>query len=121
MQIHGREIGFRRSVLATCRIAEICPGKDLNKLGDLLGGDIVTALETAVTFVCALNEAYEQHRKLEEPGYIPNPLTKEELLDDTEDTLMALVMDAVSVFQADGQTTVETEVPKGKNADTASE
>lgn len=120
MEINGREIGFRRSVYATCKIAEVCPGHDLGKLGEMLGGDIVTALETAVTFVCALNEAYEQHRKLETPGYTPNPLTKEELLDETEDTLMALVMEAVSVFQHDGETTVEAEAPKGKNAEAAS-
>ena len=120
MELNGREIGFRRSVLATTKIADVCPGKDISKLGDLLGSDIVTALDTAITFVTALSEAYELHRKREEPGYKPNPVTREELLDETEDTLMALVLEGVKVFQNDGQTTVEAEAPKGKNGEAAS-
>ena len=120
MEIHGREITFRRSVLATCKIAEACPGRDLSKLGDQLGADIVTSLETAITFVCALNEAAELHKKMEDPSYTPNPLTKDELLDETEDTLMALVSEAVVAYQEGGKTTVEAEAPKGKNAEPAS-
>ena len=121
MELNGREVGFRRSVLATTKIAEACPNRDISKLGDLLGSDIVTALDTAVLFVCALSEAYELHRKREEPGYIPNPITREELLDETEETLMELVNEGVKVFQNDGKTTVEAEAPKGKNGDAASE
>lgn len=121
MELNGREIGFRRSVLATTKIAEACPGRDLSKLGDMLGSDIVTSLETAVAFVTALSEAYELHRKREDPTYVPNPVTKEELLDGDEETLMALVMEAVKVYQADGQVTVEAEAPKEKNGEAGSE
>ena len=121
MELNGRDVGFRRSILATTKIAEACPNHDISKLGDALGGDIVTGMETAIAFVCALSEAWELHRKREEPGYIPNPVTREELLDETEDVLMALVMEGVKVYQDDGKTTVETEAPKGKNGDAASE
>lgn len=121
MELNGREIGFRRSILATTKIAEACPNHDLAKLGDALGGDIIVGMETAITFVCALSEAYELHRKREEPGYVPNPLTREELLDETEDTLMELVNEGVQVYMNDGKTTVEAEAPKGKNGEAASE
>jgi len=121
MELNGREVGFRRSVLATTKIAEVCPNRDISKLGDLLGADIVTAIDAAVAFVCALSEAYELHRKREDPAYIPNPVTKEELMDEDEETLMALVMAGVEVFHADGKVTVEAEAPKGKNGEPASE
>ena len=90
MELNGREVGFRRSILATTKIAEACPNHDISKLGDALGGDIVTGMETAIAFVCALSEAWELHRKREEPGYIPNPVTREELLDETEEALHLL-------------------------------
>lgn len=121
MELNGREVGFRRSVLATTKIAEACPNHDIGKLGDMLGADIVTGMETAITFVCALSEAWELHRKREEPGYTPNPITREELLDVTEDVLMDLVNEGAKVYVDDGKTTVEAEAPKGKNGDAASE
>lgn len=121
MELNGREIGFRRSVLATTKIAEACPDHDLGKLGAMLSGDIITGLETAIVFVCALSEAYELHRKREEPGYTPNPVTREELLDEDEDTLMELVSEGAKVYMNDGKVTVEAEAPKGKNGETASE
>ena len=113
MELNGREVGFRRSVFATMEIAKICPNKDPNRLGELLGGDIVTSMETAITFVCA--------KKLEDPAYKPNPITEEELLDETEGSLMDLVNAAVDAYMADGKQTVEAEPVKGKNAEAASE
>lgn len=121
MELNGREVGFRRSVYATTKIAEICPDRDVGKLGELLASDVVTGMETAITFVCALSEAYERHQKREDPGYTPNPITKDELLDESEDTLMALVNEAVKVYMTDGKVTVEAEPVKGKNGEAASE
>lgn len=121
MELNGREIGFRRSVFATMEIAKICPNKDPNRLGELLGGDIVTSMETAITFVTAMSKAFEAHKKLEDPAYKPNPITEEELLDETEESLMDLVNAAVDAYMADGKQTVEAESVKGKNAEAASE
>jgi len=121
MELNGREVGFRRSVFATTKIAEACPNHDPSKLGEALTGDIVTGLETAIAFIVALSEAYELHRKREEPGYIPNPITREELLDVTEDVLMELVNEGAKAYMEDGKTTVEAEAPRGKNGEAASE
>lgn len=122
MELNDREIGFRRSVYAEKEIAKISPNHDPSKLGKLLaGGDVVVALETMVTFIRALSEAYENHRKRKEPGYIPNPVTEDELMDESTDTVIELFNKAVEVFQEDGKTTVESEPPKGKNAEAASE
>lgn len=121
MELNGREVGFRRSILATTKIAEACPNHDPSKLGEALTGDLVKGLETAVAFVCALSEAYELHRKREDPNYVPNPVTREELLDETEDVLAELVNEGAKVYMNDGKTTVEAEAPKGKNGEAASE
>lgn len=121
MELNGREVGFRRSVLATVKIAEICPNKDITKLGEMLTGDIVTGLETAVTFVCALSEAYETHKKREDPTYTPNPLTAEEVYNETEEVLGDLIAEAIQAYQQDGKPTVETAPVKGKNGEAASE
>lgn len=122
MELNGREIGFRRSVYAEHKIAKISPDHDPNKLSKTLqAGDLVMGLETMMAVVCAMSEAYEKHAKRENPEYIPNPVTEEELLDETSDTLADLFMEAAAVFTGDGKPTVELEEPKGKNGDAASE
>lgn len=122
MELNGREIRFRRSVYADHKIAKISPDHDPNKLGKLLkSGDLVAGLETMIAFVCAMSEAYEKHAKRENPEYIPNPVTEEELLDETSDFLSDLFMQAAAVFTGDGKPTVEAEAPKGKNGEAASE
>ena len=122
MELNGREVKFRRSVYADHKIAKISPDHDTNKLGRLLkSGDLVAGLETMIAFVCAMSEAYEKHAKRENPDYIPNPVTEEELLDETSDTLSDLFMAAADVFTGDGKPTVEAEPVKGKNGEAASE
>lgn len=122
MELNGREIRFRRSVYADHKIAKFSPDHDPNKLGKLLqSGDLVAGLETMIAFVCAMSEAHEKHMKREDPEYIPNPVTEEELLDETSDTLADLFQEAAAVFSSDGKPTVEAEAPKGKNGDAASE
>ena len=122
MELNGRKVKFRRSVYADHKIAKVSPGHDPNKLGKLLqSGDLVAGLETMIAFVCAMSEAYEKHMKRENPDYVPNPVTEEELMDETSDTLSDLFMEAAAVFTSDGKATVEAEAPKGKNGEAASE
>ena len=122
MELNGREVKFRRSVYADHKIAKVSPDHDPNKLGKLLQSvDLVAGLETMIAFVCAMSEAYEKHMKRENPDYIPNPVTEEELMDETSDTLSDMFMEAAAVFTSDGKATVEAEAPKGKNGEAASE
>ena len=122
MELNGREVRFRRSVYADHKIAKISPDHDPNKLGKLLqSGDLVAGLETMIAFVCALSEAHEKHMKRENPDYVPNPVTEEELLDETTDVLSDLFAAAAEAFSGDGKTTVEAEAPKGKNGEPAHE
>lgn len=116
MIINGREIKFRRTVLGNCEIAEICPDKDINKFNDLLGGDYPTSQRAAAKFIAALSKGHEMWRKLEEPGTEARPITEEEALLLGDDDFGALFIAALNAFQGDGETTVETEEPRGKNA-----
>lgn len=120
MQIHGREIGFRRTVLGNCEIAEICPNRDINKFNDLVNGDYITTQKAAASFMVALSKGYEMNRAFEEPGYQPRPLTVEELMLLDNEIFNELFVIAISRFADDGKTTVEAEpipVKKTENTD----
>jgi hypothetical protein len=119
MLVHGREIKFKRTVQATCEIAEICPDGDINKFVELSDLGYSTSQKAAAVLVCALARGYELSRKYEEPGYVPQELTVEEVLSLDIPEYMALVDEAVEVFKQDAKTTVETEPVKGKNAEAA--
>ena len=114
MEIHGREIHFRRSVEANCNIAEICPDKDPNKFNDLINGPYIEAQKSAAVFMSELSKAYEKEQKYNEPGYVENPLTFDEALLLDNDVFNDLFMEAIDVFADDGKTTVEAEAPKAK-------
>lgn len=120
MTINGREIKFRRTVLGNCKIAEICPGKDINQFSALIEGDYPTAQTAAATFVAALSEGYEMWREFEEPGYKGRPVMQAEVMLLDSDDFNNLFAEALSVFSSDGKTTVEAEAPKsGKKEEAA--
>lgn len=119
MVIHGREIKFRRTVLANCEIAELSPDGDINKFEKLLQGKYALAQRSAAAFMAAMSKGYEMERQYEEPGYQMRPLTVEEALLLDNDAFNDLFAEALAVFADDGKTTVDAEAPKqkGKNAD----
>jgi len=121
MEIHGREIRFRRTVLGNCEIAEICPDKDINKFNDLISGEYAIAQRAAAAFMVAMNKGYEMNAKYENPEHVERPLTMEEVLLLDNDTFNDLFLEALSVFADDGRVTVEAEEPKGKNGNGDSE
>lgn len=114
MEINGREIKFRRTVLGNCEIADLCPDKDINKFWDLMKGDYITSQNAAASFMAALSKGYEMAREYEHPGYKGHPLTKEEALLMDNVAFNDLFSEALEAFLADGKATVEAEEPKGK-------
>jgi len=114
MIVHGREVKFKRTVFAACKLAEICPDKNLNKLGEMLK-NVSTSEEQMFMayFVVCLNEGYESAMKFEDPSYEENPVTMEELMNVEPDVLNELFAEAVTGFNDDKQTVeVEPEKPK---------
>lgn len=112
MIINGREVRFRRTVWGNCQLADMCPKKDINKLGALLQGDYATSQRTAARMIAVLSEGYERAHKFSDPGYEPHPLTEDEALMLDDETFSALFQEAIDAFQNDGKTTVEAEPVK---------
>jgi len=118
MQIHGRDVNFRRTVLGNCEIAEICPKKDINKLGDVFTkSDYATAQRAGAKFMVAMSKGYEMTKHYSDSEYVMRPLTEEEVLLLDSDEFNDLFMEAMNAFIADGKTTVQTEAAPSKNAD----
>lgn len=115
MEIHGRDVNFRRTVLGNCEIAEMCPKKDINKFEELLKSDYATAQNAAAKFIVALSKGYEMNQRFENPGYEMHPLTVDELMLLDNDEFNDLFEAALHAFANDGKTTVDAEAPKRKN------
>ena len=129
MKIYGREIRFRRTVGATCDIADLCPDKDISRIGEVMnGGTTRSQFRAMCGFVAALNKGYEDWQKFtashvgsfgsvgEVEFVFQDPLTFEELSTLSPEELSALFLEAMEVFNEDGKTTVETEKKMGPEA-----
>lgn len=115
MKVFGREIKFKRTVGATCRIAEACPDRDVKKIEAMFNeNDIAMTQRSVALLIAALNEGYEQFKGFNEPGYEPNPLTIEQIMCLDQDTFNELANEAIEEFKAVNQT-VEA-VPKKNRA-----
>lgn len=121
MKLGEREILFRRSVKATAELAEICPDKDIAKLGELMKGGTAQQLAAGAVLIRALNAGYESHRALVEPGYAANPITIDEIMDLDADEFAQLLAESIAVFRADGKTDIATKPAprKGKKTESA--
>ena len=66
--------------------------------------------------IAALNKGYEERRAYTEAGYVPDPLTEQEVRSLTTADLTALQGEAMAAFTRDAETTVETKPPKKDDA-----
>lgn len=121
MVIHGREITFKRTVLANCEIADLCPNGDIEKIDKVINTKYAESQRAAAAIMAALSKGAEMARKYEEPGYTMRPLTAEEAMLLDNDEFNSLFTEAWNVFTGDAEVTVEAEAPKVKNAEGDSE
>lgn len=119
MKIRGREIGFLRTVKTACDIADLCPDKDLNKIGALFSGATSDVTRNGAKLIHFMNEGYEMNKHFDDPSYKPNPISEEEILYLDDDTYQQLFSEMMSAFMGDVPT-VEAEEPK-KNESVTSE
>lgn len=113
MVINGREIRFLRTVLATCKVAEICKDGNIENAGTLFEGRYQDSQKTTAKFIAIMSEGYEMNKKFEEPGYEPRPLTAEEALNLTEKDFDKCFREAVEAYTGE-KITVQSEPVKGK-------
>ena len=69
MQVYGREVGFRFTVGASAKIADLCPDGDIERLGELLDGSYGQVSRDTAAIVVALSEGYEQAQRFENLAY----------------------------------------------------
>lgn len=116
MEIHGREIKFRRTVGATCRIAEACPDGDIQRASEMMAPENLSKSQKfAAEFIAALNEGYENSKRFENKDYVPNPLTVEEIMCLDQDVFTNLMETAFAEFN-EVKRTVEAEPKKNRAA-----
>lgn len=113
MKIRGREIGFLKTVKTICDLAEICPDKDIARIGDVFGGSIDVAQKNAAILIHSLNEGYEMNKHFDDREYEPNIITVEEILYLSQEEYQELLNEAMKVLN-ENNSTVEAEKPKKK-------
>lgn len=118
MIIHGKERGFALTIGATIEIAEFCPNGDISRIGDAITkGGYARQMTNICKLIVALNRGYEERKAFEEVGvgYVPDPLTEQEVRSLTTADLTDLQGEAMAAFGRDSETTVETK-PQKKTA-----
>lgn len=111
MVVNGRDIKFLRSVMATCKIAELCKDGDIKNAATLFEGSYQDSQKTAAQFMAIMSDGFEQNKKFREPGYEPRPLVAEEAMCLTEEEFSQLFKEAGEAYSGE-KPTVETEPPK---------
>ena len=117
MQIHGREIGMRLTIGATLEIAKLTPNESIDDIGELIENSTFAGqMGLIVKFIAALSRGYENYKRFETDGYVPKPLTEEEILSLDMQTLMELQAAAFAAYRGDSEPTVEVEDSKKEPA-----
>lgn len=114
MKVYGREIGFLRTVKATSEIAKMCPDGNIERLGELLGGDLATTLETGAKIIHYLNEGYEMNRHFMDRSYQTQILGVDEIMCLDDATFTELMKSAMAGIGNGAETTIEVEPTKKK-------
>lgn len=116
MIIYGKDYHFALTVGAAKEISDLCPGGDLDRVGELLTGSYGNAIQATAEIICALSRGYERKMCFETPGHDYAPLTEEMLLSLDTGTFTALESEALAAFSRDSATTVAVE-PEKKRAE----
>lgn len=114
MEINGREIKFLRTVKATADIAKMCPDGNIERLGELLGGNLSLTLETGAKIIHYLNEGYEMHKHFIDKTYQPQILSVEEIMYLDDVVFTELMKSAMAGLGNGAETTIEVEPTKKK-------
>lgn len=116
MIVHGKERGFTLTVRASMELAELCPEKDLTRIGEAMKGTYQETLGFVAKFICLMNKGYEENKGYEDPAYKPDPLTEDEVFCLPMGVLYKVRDAAMEAFSADTTPSVEVEPEKKEKA-----
>ena len=114
MNIFGHDYHFLLTVGASADIADLCPEGDIERLNEALTGAYSHTLDVAMGMIIAMSKGYENNRELVDPGYVPKPLTRDQLLNLTQQEFAALEEEAVKAFAVSKERAVEVDTPEAK-------
>lgn len=115
MIIHGKEYHFLLTVGTTRAISRLCPDNNIANIGLIFEGKSTDKMiDTIAELSAAMSEGYEEQQKYLTEGYVPHPITKEEILTLTIQELEDLQKEVMEEIGAGMQTEIEAEPEKIK-------
>lgn len=115
MIIHGKEYHFLLTVGTTRAISRLCPDNNIANIGLIFEGKSTDKMiDTIAELSAAMSEGYEEQQKYLTEGYVPHPITKEEILTLTIQELEELQNEVMEEIGAGMQTEIEAEPEKIK-------
>jgi len=115
MLIHGREVHFLLTVGATRAVARMCPEGDISNIGLIFEGKSTDKMiDVIAELAAAMSSGYEDQKKYLEQGYVPNPISKDEVLTLTIQELEDLQKELMGELGAGMMTEIEAEPEKQK-------
>lgn len=121
MELNGREVGFTYNVLASLKVAKLCPDGKLENIEHLFGGTYDEDIQNTSRFMIALNEGWIAVEKSQNPEFDVKPLTVDELMLLTSADYLVFQQEAIKAYNAGNKRSVHTKPvqTKGKKTDTA--
>lgn len=112
MNLYGKEYEFLYTTATSIKVEAICPGKDINRLPELMGAGYSTQNETCAQIVAWMSESYERNKWFYDRDHKIEPLTKEMVLELPVKEYNELVAYAFRKIKTDQKPTVEAEPQK---------
>ena len=78
--VRGKSYPVAMTVQAFAEIGDLCPGKDIQRLGELSSMPTGESMIIISKMAAAMSRAAENKRRFEEPGYKPDPLQIDAIL-----------------------------------------
>jgi hypothetical protein len=121
MELNGREVGFTYNILASLKVAKLCPDGKLENIEQLFGGTYDDDVSNTSKFMIALNAGWIASMKAQDPEFDVKPLTEDELMLLTSADYLAFQQEALKAYNAGNKRSVHTKPvqTKGKKTDAA--
>lgn len=112
-----KDFKFERTVFADIKLAKICPGNNIKRIGELLtNDDTEKQFNSMMEIILIMNQAFIEKAKILEPGVEYKQITKADLIHLDEETFANLTLLAMGKFESDGEVSVLAE-PKKEEAE----
>lgn len=121
MELNGREVNFVYNVLASLKVARLCPDGKLENLEQLFSGTYEDDVFNTSKFMIALNAGWIASMKAQDPEFDEQPLTEDELMLLSSADYLELQNEALKAYETGNRRSVHTKPvrTKGKKTGTA--